>query len=66
MKLYIIKISNLLKEHLTMTVSENKKRIMISLTETQNNELEELAKKRGFSKSAIVALAIDEYKKGEK
>lgn len=49
-----------------MTVSENKKRIMISLTETQNNELEELAKKRGFSKSAIVALAIDEYKKGEK
>lgn len=66
MNIYIIKISNLLKEHLTMTVSENKKRIMISLTETQNNELEELAKKRGFSKSAIVALAIDEYKKGEK
>lgn len=66
MKKYIIYLLNLVKENLQMTVSENKKRIMISLTETQNNELEKLAKKRGFSKSAIVALAIDEYKKGEK
>lgn len=49
-----------------MAVSENKKRIMISLTVKQNEELEALAKKKGFSKSAIVALAIEEYKKGQK
>ena len=49
-----------------MAVSEEKKRIMISLTVEQNKELEELAKKKGFSKSAIVALALEEYKKGQK
>lgn len=49
-----------------MAVSENKKRIMISLTVKQNEELEVLAKKKGFSKSAIVILALEEYMKGEK
>ena len=47
-------------------VASNKKRIMISLTEEQNNDLENLAKERGFTKSAIVAIAIEEYKKGQK
>lgn len=49
-----------------MAVSEEKKRVMISLTVEQNKALEELAKRMGFSKSAIVALALEEYKKGQK
>lgn len=49
-----------------MAVSDDKKRIMISLTNKQNEELNNLAKDKGFSKSAIVALALEEYKKGEK
>lgn len=49
-----------------MAVSDEKKRIMISLTNAQNEELEKMAKKRGFTKSAIVALALEEYKKGQK
>ncbi len=49
-----------------MAVSDNKKRIMISLTEEQNKELESMAKERGFTKSAIVAIALEEYKKGQK
>ncbi|GGB13386.1 ribbon-helix-helix protein, CopG family [Macrococcus hajekii] len=47
-------------------MATEKKRIMISLTEEQNNELEKMAKERGFSKSAIIALALEEYKKGQK
>ncbi|GAA3720317.1 ribbon-helix-helix domain-containing protein [Salinicoccus jeotgali] len=43
-----------------------KKRLMISLTEEQNNELEKLAKEKGFSKSAIIVIALEEYKKGQK
>ena len=49
-----------------MVVSDDKKRITISLTNKQNEELEKLAKEIGFSKSAIVALALEKYKKGEK
>ncbi|MDH5045360.1 CopG family transcriptional regulator, partial [Enterococcus faecalis] len=37
-----------------------------SLTEKQNDELEKLAKEKGFSKSAIIVLALEEYKKGQK
>lgn len=49
-----------------LAVTDGKKRIMISLTEKQNDELEKLAKEKGFSKSAIIALALEEYKKGQK
>lgn len=49
-----------------MAVSNEKKRVMISLTNEQNEELEKMAKKRGFTKSAIIALALEEYKKGQK
>ena len=38
-----------------------KKRMQISLTDEQFQMLESLAKEKGFSKSAIVALAIEEY-----
>lgn len=43
-----------------------KSRIQISLTDEQIEELERLAKEKGFTKSAIIALAIEEYKKGQK
>ena len=51
---------------MVVDVVSNKKRIMISLTEEQNKELESIAKEKGFTKSAIVAIAIEEYKKGQK
>lgn len=49
-----------------LAVADDKKRIMISLTKKQNDELEKLAKEKGFSKSAIIVLALEEYKKGQK
>lgn len=51
---------------MVISVGSQKKRVMISLTEEQNNELEKLAKEKGFSKSAIVVVALEEYKKGQK
>lgn len=55
------------KEVVGVVVLETKKkRVMISLTEEQNRELEKLAKTKGFSKSAIVVVALEEYKKGQK
>lgn len=39
---------------------------MISLTLEQNEMLEKLAKEKGFTKSAIVALALEEFKEGQK
>lgn len=39
----------------------SKKRVQISLTDKQIEELNKLAKEKGFTKSAIVALAIEEY-----
>lgn len=43
-----------------------KKRITISLTNEQFRLLEQLAQFKGFTKSAVVALALESYKKGEK
>jgi len=48
-----------------MTVSESKKRVMVSLTKKQDEELTKLAKERGFSKSAIVALALERFSRKE-
>ncbi|HHW9824864.1 TPA: CopG family transcriptional regulator [Staphylococcus aureus] len=49
-----------------MTVSKNKQRLMVSLTKKQVELLNDLAREKGFSKSAIIALALEEYMKGEK
>ena len=65
MHYYIFFIENK-KGGKNLAISENKKRIMISLTKEQDEELKKLAKKKGFSKSAIVAIALEEYKKGQK
>ncbi|MGQ4572592.1 ribbon-helix-helix domain-containing protein [Leuconostoc pseudomesenteroides] len=42
-------------------MATNKKRITVSLTEDQYFTLENLAKEKGFSKSAILALALENY-----
>lgn len=43
----------------------SKKRVQISLTDKQIDELGKLAKDKGFTKSAIVALALEEYSRKE-
>ena len=42
-------------------MSENKKRVSIGLTDRQYELVEKLAKEKGFSKSAIFVLALEEY-----
>ena len=46
-------------------MATNKKRITVSLTEDQYSPLEKLAKEKGFSKSAILALALEDYSRKE-
>lgn len=48
-----------------MAVSDRKKRVMISLTLEQNEILERIAREKGFTKSAIVALSLEEYSRKE-
>lgn len=48
-----------------MVISESKKRVMISLTKEQDKKLTDMAKQKGFSKSAVAALAIEEYARKE-
>lgn len=43
-----------------------KKRITISLPEYVLNEMEALAKEKGMTKSILIMLAFEEYKKGQK
>ncbi|MFJ7371691.1 ribbon-helix-helix protein, CopG family [Lysinibacillus sp. NPDC098008] len=42
-------------------MAENKKRVSIGLTKSQYDLVEKLAKEKGFSKSAIFVLALEEY-----
>lgn len=49
-----------------VAVSNNKKRVMISLTVTQKNDLDKLSEETGISKSSIVAIALEDYKKNKK
>ena len=43
-----------------------KKRVSISLTDEQYELVDKIAKSRGFSKSAIFVLALEEYLKNQK
>lgn len=43
-----------------------KKRLTITLSEQVLEYLEKVAKDKGFSKSALITLALEEYKKGQK
>ena len=42
------------------------KRVQVSFTDEQHQMLVDLAKSKGFSKSAIVVLALEEYLKMQK
>lgn len=42
-----------------------KRRLQVSLTEQQYDELERIAREKGFSKSAILVLALEEYSRKE-
>lgn len=42
-----------------------KRRVQVSFTEQQIKKLERLAKEKGFTKSAILALALEEYSRKE-
>lgn len=48
-----------------MATSKNKKRIMITLTDEQIMYLEKQSQTAGISKSAVVALALQEKMKGQ-
>lgn len=43
-----------------------KKRLTISLSDSIFKKLESLAKDKGLSKSALITVAIEEYKKGQR
>lgn len=46
-------------------MATQKKRIQVSFTDYQVELLDKLAKEKGFSKSAILALALEEYSRKE-
>lgn len=43
-----------------------KKRLTISLPAHALDDLEKLAKEKGMTKSVVIMLALEEYKKGQK
>ncbi|HDT6966153.1 TPA: CopG family transcriptional regulator [Staphylococcus aureus] len=47
-------------------MSNYKKRLTITISENIHDELEKLAKEKGLSKSAMLTIAFQEYKKGQK
>ena len=47
-------------------MATNKKRVQVSFTDEQQQMLVDLAKSKGFSKSAIIVLALEEYLKTQK
>ena len=44
-------------------MATDKKRVQVSFTDEQHQMLVDLAKSKGFSKSAIIVLALEEYLK---
>lgn len=44
----------------------NKKRFTITMSESVHAYLEELCKEKGLSKSAMITVVLEEYKKGQK
>ncbi len=47
-------------------MSTKKKRLTITMAESVLDELEKMAKEKGLSKSALITIALGEYKKGQK
>lgn len=48
-----------------MIMTKTKKRVSIGLTDEQYKLVDDLSKSRGFSKSAIFVLALEEYLKSQ-
>jgi len=47
-------------------MATTKNRIQVTFTDDQLEKLEKMAKDKGFTKSAILALALEEYEKLQK
>ncbi|MEB6256800.1 ribbon-helix-helix domain-containing protein [Mammaliicoccus sciuri] len=47
-------------------MSNYKKRLTITISQNIHDDLEKLAKAKGLSKSAMLTIAFEEYKKGQK
>ena len=47
-------------------VDNHKKRLTITISSNIYEELEKLAKEKGLSKSAMLTIAFENYKKGQK
>ena len=47
-------------------MATKKKRVQVSFTDEQHQMLVDLANSKGFSKSAIIVLALEEYLKTQK
>lgn len=47
-------------------VDNHKKRLTITISPNIYEELEKLAKEKGLSKSAMLTIAFENYKKGQK
>lgn len=57
----MIKINNEKEDKMS-----KKKRLTITLSEQVLEYLDEVAKEKGLSKSALITIALEEYKKGQK
>lgn len=49
-----------------MSVSKDKNRIMVSLTKTQIEKIDKIAKDIGITKSGVIAIAIMQYINNQK
>lgn len=47
-------------------MSDYKKRLTITLAQNVHDDLDRIAKEKGLSKSTILTIAFEEYKKGQK
>ncbi|ECH3763925.1 CopG family transcriptional regulator [Listeria monocytogenes] len=47
-------------------MEKKKKRLTITLAESVLDDLEKMAKEKGLCKSALITIALGEYKKGQK
>ncbi|HHR3030819.1 TPA: CopG family transcriptional regulator [Listeria monocytogenes] len=58
---YLVKINNEKENKMS-----KKKRLTITLSEQVLEYLDKVAKEKGLSKSALITIALEEYKKGQK
>lgn len=54
------------KKERSSLMNTTKKRLTVTLSEKVYSDLEKIAKEKGLSKSAMLTVALEEYKKGQK